>query len=94
MGSLEQNEAMAVSIFRGEGSVWSSLKLRHGNIDSVGLCAAVGMCDRDSVQIVASVWGTRVLYAMTIGCDSRSGGWRTVLSGERRVRESIGGWIA
>lgn len=85
---------IAVGIFRGEGTISCSLMVRDGRIEGAQLRAAVSMCDRDSVQIVASAWKTSMKPAPSVRCGSGLKGWRTMLSGDRRVRETIGGWIA
>jgi len=52
------------------------------------------MCDRDSVEIVAREWGTRLSKGEEGTCSVGGNSWRAVIGGNRRVRAALLPWIA
>ncbi len=90
-----EDEFIAVGIYRGEGSTYCLLgrrKTQYGRHPE--LVAGVTMCDRDSVGIVARVFGTSVYKANTGTCSGGQDAWQTRIYGVSRVREMMVGWIA
>jgi hypothetical protein len=91
----EEDEFIAAGIYRGEGSTYCLLgrrKTEYGRHPE--LVAAIAMCDRDSIQIVARVFGSKVYHNRG---GKRAGGtdaWQTRIFGVNRVKGGIGEWVA
>ncbi len=83
---------MAAGIFRGEGNVRCVLVGKRPRINPQ-LGAAVEMCDKESVEIVAKGWGSNVSSGSSrCSCGGRT--WRTSIGGIDRVRDALGRWLA
>ncbi len=52
------------------------------------------MRDRDSIEIVARVFGSRVYRNGGGKCSGGTDAWQTRIFGVARVKEKIGGWVA
>jgi hypothetical protein len=52
------------------------------------------MCDRDSAEIVAREWGTRLSKGEEGTCSVGGNSWRATIGGNRRVRAALLPWIA
>lgn len=91
----QEDELIAAGIYRGEGSTYCILgrrKTESGRHPE--LVAGVTMCDRDSVSIVARVFGTGVYRANRGTCSGGQDAWQTRMYGVSRVKEFMVGWIA
>jgi hypothetical protein len=94
-GYSEQEESIAVGIFRGEGHVGCHLNRRETRFGRhPELLAGVNMCDRNSVEIVAKVWGSKVYRNGGGKCLGGDFAWQTRIFGVSRVKKEIGGWVA
>lgn len=91
----ERDDFMAAGIFRGEGHVGCHLNRRETRFGRhPELLAAVAMCDRDSIEIVARVFRSRVYHNRGGKCAGGTDAWQTRIFGVDRVKEVIGGWVA
>jgi hypothetical protein len=88
-----QYDAIAAGIFRGEGTVSCSI-INRGRWLIPALRAAVKMCDKDSVEIVAGEWRSSVKRSVRRECSTELGAWQTEIDGVNRVRDAILPWIA
>ena len=52
------------------------------------------MCDRDSVESVARVFGSKLYRNGGGKCLGGTDAWQTRIFGVGRVKEVIGGWVA
>jgi len=52
------------------------------------------MCDRDSVEIVARVFGSKIYKANVGTCSGGQDAWQTRILGVSRVKAIIGAWVA
>ena len=52
------------------------------------------MCDRDSVEVVARVFGSKIYKANVGTCRGGQDAWQTRILGVSRVKVIIGGWVA
>jgi len=91
----EQDEFMAAGIFRGEGHIGCHLNRRETQFGRhTELVAAVAMCDRDSIEIVARVFGSKVYHNGGGKCLGGTDAWQTRIFGVDRVKAVIGGWVS
>jgi len=88
----EVERALAAGIFRGEGNVRCVLSGKRPRVNPQ-LNAAVEMCDRESVERGAQVWGSK-LTRTSGGCSGGGNAWRTSIGGISRVRNALGYWLA
>ena len=67
-------------------------------LDSFGrhpeLIAGLAMCDRDSIEIVARVFGSKVYHNSGGKCLGGNSAWQTRIFGVSRVTEIVGNWVA
>ena len=91
----EQEEYMAAGIFRGEGHIGCHLNRRVTRFGRhPELVAGLAMCDRDSMDIVARVFGSKVYRNSGGKCLGGNCAWQTRIFGVSRVKEIIGNWVA
>lgn len=89
------DDVMAVGIFRGEGHVGCHLNRRETEFGRhPELVAAVVMCDRNSIEIVAKAFGSKIYHNRGGKCLGGTDAWQTRTFGVNRVKEVIGGWVA
>jgi len=92
---IEQDVFIAAGIFRGEGYVGCHLNRRETSYGRhPELLAGVTMCDRDSVEIVARVFGSKVYRNGGGKCAGGDYAWQTRIFGVNRVKDKIWGWVA
>jgi hypothetical protein len=88
-------EALAAGIFRGEGYVGCHLGRRETKYGRhPELVASVAMCDRDSVELVAKAFGSRIYHNGGGKCLGGQDAWQTRIFGVSRVKDKIGGRVA
>jgi len=91
----ELDEYMAAGIFRGEGHIGCHLNRRETRFGRhPELVAGLAMCDRDSIDIVARVFGSKIYRNSGGKCLDGTFAWQTRIFGVSRVKEIIGSWVA
>lgn len=93
-GFSEQDDLIAIGLLRGEGWIGCHLNrrlTRYGRHPE--LVASVTMCDRNSVEIVARAFGSKVYHNGGGKCRGGTDAWQTRIFCVNRVKEKIGGWI-
>ncbi len=89
----DTNGKIAAGIFRGEGTIFCFLHNYGAGRHRPTIRAAVSMCDRDSVEIVAREWDVNVLRDYG-SCPMAIHRWRALIEENQKVREVMLRWIA